>query len=160
MEPGVGIAQQIAELRGLSVPALVARYEALYGKPPRIKNKEWLWKRCAWQLQEQAFGGLSGAAKARLEELISEIKLPEEEKRRSVAGKLAPSRAARSEGLKVGTTLVRQWHGRQVSLTVVDGGYELDGVLHKSLSAAAAALTGSHWNGRLFWGLTARKRSR
>ncbi len=160
MEPGVEIAQQIAELRGLSVPALVARYEALFGKPPRVRNREFLWKRCAWKLQEEAFGGLSGAAKARLEELIAEIKLPAEESRRGVAAKLTPSRAARFEGLKVGTTLVREWHGQQILLMVVEAGFELDGVVHKSLSAAAKALTGAHWNGRLFWNLTARKRPR
>ncbi len=154
------VAEEIAQLRQLDVRALVAKYTAAFGREPRVRNKEFLWKRICWKIQEQRFGGLSGAAKARLEELIAEIKLPAVEDRRTVTGKLTPSRAARSEGLKVGTTLVREWHGKQISLKVVDGGLELDGVVHKSLSAAAKALTKSHWNGRLFWGLTARKRPR
>ncbi len=160
MEPGVDLTKQITELRGLSMPALVARYEALFGKPPRVKNREFLWKRICWKIQEERFGGLSGAAKARLEELIAEIKLPAEESRRGVSGKLTPSRAARSEGLKVGTSLVREWHGQQISLKVVEGGFELDGVVHNSLSAAAKAVTGSHWNGKLFFGLVGRKRAK
>jgi len=159
MNDEIPLAQDIAELRKLGVPALVARYQGVYGKPPRVKNREWLWKRIAWKLQEQRLGGLSGVAKARLEELIAEIKLPPTESRRSVAGKLAPPRGANAETLKVGTVLTREWHGRQVCLKVVDGGFELDGVVHKSLSAAAKALTGAHWNGRLFWGLVERKKA-
>jgi hypothetical protein len=41
---------------------------------------------------------------------------------------------------------------------VVEDGFEYDGKVHKSLSAVAKAITGAHWNGRLFFGLTARQR--
>ncbi len=33
------------------------------------------------------------------------------------------------------------------------GKYELDGVFYTSLSAAAFAITGTHWNGKLFFGV-------
>ena len=49
--------------------------------------------------------------------------------------------------------IARQWRGRVLRLTVLDDGFELDGVVHKSLSAAAQAVTGAKWNGPLFWGL-------
>ena len=76
----------------------------------------------------------------------------------AATGKVAKPRKAK--GPSVGTTLVRTWRGRQYQLRVLETGFELEGVLHKSLSAAAAALTGQHWNGRLFWGLVSRRKVR
>ena len=143
------IAKEIEALREMPIPELVARYEELFGRPPRSKNREHVWKRCAWKLQEQRLGGLSRTAKERLEELIGEIDLPLTEKQRTVAGTLKRSR--RPSDPPVGTTLVRSWHGQEIQVKVVEGGYEHDGVVHKTLTAAAMAITGSHWNGHLFF---------
>ncbi len=152
------IAKEIMELRELKVPELLRRYEEVFGKSPRIKRREWLWRRIAWKIQENRFGGLSVVAKHRLEELISEIDLPLAESQRSVSGAF---RKPRKPGEPpIGTTLLRQWHGRQIEVRVVDEGYELDGVVFRSLSALAEAVTGAHWSGRLFFGLTKRKRRR
>jgi hypothetical protein len=68
--------EEIEALRRAPVPELVARYQEVWGKPPRVKHREWLWKKIAWKIQEQRFGGLSGVAKRRLEELIAESDLP------------------------------------------------------------------------------------
>ena len=67
---------EIRELRAMPVPELVARYEAAFGKPPRTKHREHLWRRIAWKIQEQRFGGLSSTAKGRLDELIAELDVP------------------------------------------------------------------------------------
>ena len=67
---------EIDALRKLSTTQLANRYVELFGKPLRVKNREWLWKRCAWKLQEQRYGGLSAVAKQRLEVLVAEIELP------------------------------------------------------------------------------------
>jgi hypothetical protein len=152
------IAKEIEALRQLAIPDLVLRYEELFGRPPRSKNREHMWKRCAWKLQEQRLGGLSRAAKDRLEQLIGEIDLPLTEARRTVAGALKC--LAKPGDPPVGTILTRSWHGKEIQVKVVDGGFEYNGLVHKTLSAAAQAITGSHWNGRLFFGLAERKRTR
>ena len=147
------VAQEIAELRGLPVPELVVRYEAVYGKPPRVKHREWLWRRVAWKIQEQRFGGLSGAAKKKLDELIAELDVPlVTEQRESTK----PEHRVNGEP-QVGTTLVRVWRDREILATRTEEGWECDGVVYRSLTAAAQAITGSHWNGKLFFGLTKRK---
>jgi len=146
------IAQEIQELRTMAVPDLVARYEEAFGKPPRIKNKDWLWRRIAWKVQEQRFGGLPGAARRALNALMAEIKLPVKANQNVVTGRVGASHA----GLAVGTSLVREWHGREYRVRVVDGGFELDGVVHKSLSAVAKAITAQAWNGPLFFRLRKR----
>ena len=69
------ISREIDALRKLPVPELVERYRELWDKEPRCRNREHLWKRCAWRLQEIRLGGLSGVAKDKLEQLISELDL-------------------------------------------------------------------------------------
>lgn len=147
------IATEIEELRAMDVPALVVKYEELFGKKPRARHRTHLWRRCAWKLQEQRLGGLSNVAKTRLEELIGQIDLP--------LGEAAPPPSVRGSigrggDPPIGTTLSREWHGTEVSVRRTESGWEVDGVTHRSLSAAAKAVTGSHWNGRLFWGLSKR----
>jgi hypothetical protein len=144
------MATVIAELRALDVPSLVERYEAAFGTRPRVKHREWLWRRIAWQLQAQRYGGLSTVAKRRLDELIAELDVPLERGRRAT-GKLA-----RQNGEpRLGTTLTREWKGREVAATRVESGWECGGVVHGSLSAVAKAVTGSHWSGPAFFGLNA-----
>jgi Protein of unknown function (DUF2924) len=146
------ISEEIAELRAMDVPSLVARYEAVFGRAPRVKHREWLWKRIAWKIQEKRFGGLSEVAKRRLDELIAEIDLPLGEATRTVTGRLAS--AAKRCQPAVGTTITREWRGREICVRVLENGFEHDGVVYRSLSAVACAITQSHWNGRLFFGLS------
>ena len=138
----------------MTVPDLVDRYTELFGKPPRVKHREHLWKRCAWKIQERKFGGLSELAKRRLEELISEIDLPLTDNHRTISGVLKEPRRANTP--PVGTTLFRLYKGREIRVAVVENGFEWKDVHYRSLSAVAKAITGSHWNGRLFFQLTKR----
>ena len=52
-----------------------------------------------------------------------------------------------------GTRLIREWQGVEHTATVLDDGFEYQGRRYKSLSAVARAITGTRWNGPLFWGL-------
>ncbi len=151
------IADEIEDLRRMDVAVLVVRYRELFGKEPRVRNREHLWKRCAWRLQEQRLGGLSGAAKDRLDELIASIEIPKAEAERTVAGKLKKSR--KPDEPPVGSVLTRIWRGTTIEVKVVEGGYEYEGVPYKSLSAVAFASTSCKWNGRLFFNLVERRRS-
>ncbi len=49
---------------------------------------------------------------------------------------------------------MRDWHGTGHTVTVLDKGFEYDGRAWRSLSAIAKAITGAHWNGPRFFGLT------
>ena len=150
------IADEIQELRGMPVPELVNRYEAAFGKPPRVKHKDWLWRRVAWKIQEQRFGGLSSVAKRRLDELIADLDVPLTGDRtvRSKLGRQKPGDPA------LGTTLTRTWRGREIQATRTEEGWECGGVPYRSLSAVAKAVTGSHASGPAWFGMTERKRAR
>ncbi len=146
------IPEEIAELRALDMPSLVARYGTVFGRPPRVKHREFLWRRIAWKIQEQRFGGLSDTARRRLDELIAEIDLPIGEATRTVTGRLVSASKPRQPA--IGTMITRDWRGQQIAVRVVENGFEWNGVPYRSLSAVAKAVTGTHWNGRLFFGLS------
>ena len=55
-----------------------------------------------------------------------------------------------------GTRLMREYQGVQHSVTVTGDGYEYQGRPYRSLSAIARAITGTRWNGLLFFGLRSR----
>lgn len=145
------VADEIAELRAMDVASLVERYEALFGREPRTKNRDHLWRRCAWKLQERRFGGLSTVAKRRLEELAGEVELPIETPVREIVRK--------NGDVAVGTVLTREWRGQRVEVRVLGEGFEWNGVVYRSLSAVACAVTNQHWSGALFFGLRQRKRA-
>jgi hypothetical protein len=133
------VVAELVALRALTLDDLAARYEQEIGRPPRVRNRDAMFRRLAYAVQERRTGGLPNVARARLEQLIGEIELPA----------TAPTRTR--DGLAVGTVLTRVWRDRTLVLRVTDAGFECDGTVYASLSAAANAITNSRWNGKLFW---------
>jgi hypothetical protein len=58
--------------------------------------------------------------------------------------------------LKAGTTLVRQWRGQAHIILVREDGFEYEGQRYRSLTIIAERITGAHWSGPRFFGLTKR----
>ena len=56
--------------------------------------------------------------------------------------------------LTIGTRLVRDWHGVGHTVTVLQDGFEYNGKQWRSLTAIAKAISGSHYSGPRFFGLT------
>ncbi len=54
-----------------------------------------------------------------------------------------------------GTRLVREWQGVEHHVTVLVDGFEYQERTYRSLSPIARAITGTNWNGPLFFGLRA-----
>ena len=158
---------EIERLRGMTVAQLRVEWERLYGETTRSRNRDFLWKRLAWRVQEIANGGLSDAAKTRLRELAPvTLQFTRAQRPRGFDPDAAPPPAPRSTAKPVrdtrlpasGSVITRKWRGRDLRLVVRDDGFEVDGVVYGSLSEAARGVTGQRWNGPLFWGLRERKR--
>lgn len=150
----------VAELRALTTPELVARYEAAYGRPPRSRSRPWLWKRIAWKVQEGRSGGLSTVARRNLDALMTAIDWPPA----GTEGHRDAQRDVRTardrDDLPIGSVLVREWRGRTLRVQVLDDGYEHDGTKYRTLSAAAKAISGTHCSGPAFFGLTGRRKAK
>lgn len=79
----------------------------------------------------------------------------------ALAGELEKGALSFDPGLvlKTGTTLVRQWRGQTHTVLVRDDGFEYDGRHYRSLTEIAEQITGAHWSGPRFFGLTRRARA-
>jgi hypothetical protein len=67
----------------------------------------------------------------------------------------------RSRRLPVaGSVLRRRYQERMVEVKVLAEGFEYEGQRYESLSAVARAITGTRWNGLLFFGLTQRRKAK
>jgi hypothetical protein len=58
--------------------------------------------------------------------------------------------------LKIGTTLVRRWRGHAHTVLVREDGFEYEGQRYCSLTVIDERITGAHWSGPRFFGLTKR----
>ncbi len=134
---------QLAALPSKTTPELKQLWRDLYDREPPPYNKPFLVKRLAYRIQELAYGGLSARAEAKLTALI-------EEEDRRVKGKQLVRKGERPI---TGTRLIREWQGVEHCATVIDDGFEYQGRRYKSLSAIARAVTGTRWNGPLWFGL-------
>ena len=61
--------------------------------------------------------------------------------------------------VSAGTHLVREWNGRTYQVEVLDNGYRFDGKTYPSLTTIAKRITGTHWSGPRFFGLTPKRKA-
>jgi hypothetical protein len=147
---------QLAALERMSVAQLAEKYRELYGEPTQSRNKDYLRKRLAWRIQELAEGGLPQRALAKIAELGDE--LPERWRMRQAA--LQPSAPAAAPASQrdprlppPGSVLTRLYQGVEHQVTVREEDFEYQGESFKTLSRIARRITGTAWNGFLFFGL-------
>ncbi len=140
------VLRQLATLETLSLEQLHEQWRDLYGGEPPGYKRQFLIKRLAYRIQELFYGGLSEAAKARLRHVAQGDPVARVESR--VAGN--PRNKA---DILPGTRFVRIWKDRRHEVLAHQSGFEYEGRMFRSLSAVAREITGTRWNGRLFFGL-------
>jgi hypothetical protein len=145
------MAAEIQELRRKTVPELRAVWRRVFGTETRNRNKDYLWRRIAARLQEQAEGGLSESARARLEVLLLREPL---RVRRPLLPVPLPVGKQRDPRLPApGRVLLREFAGRTHRVAVLDDGFEYEDKRYESLSSVAREIAGSRWNGFRFFGI-------
>jgi hypothetical protein len=134
------LARELAGLAHLDENGLNNHFRRLYGvEPPTRLRRPLLIRAVAYRLQETALGGLKPSAR----QLLAGF---DARGRRS-------TQVRHERKIKPGTTLLREWHGVQHRLTVLEGGVQFGGKRYRSLSEVARKITGSHRSGPLFFGL-------
>ena len=164
------VSRQVADLEQMSVGQLRERYAEVFGEAARSGNRQWLLRRVAWRIQALAEGDLASRAneqaRRRAGELACDADLRLRPPDRPIApayanGGIASARLPIHRDERVpppGTVLTRQFKGRVHRVAILPHGFEYDGEVYRSLSAVAHTITGSHWNGMLFFGLTKNRR--
>lgn len=138
----------LADLKDLERGDLLTLWAKAYGSPPfKGARRGTLLRGVSYAEQAKREGGLAKRTKHKL------IKL--------ATGKTASGptscKSASSSSLpktQLGTELVREWNGKTYTVHVTDKGCVLNGVTYGSLSAVAKAITGAHWSGPRFFGVS------
>jgi hypothetical protein len=69
------VSDEIEQLRTLKTVALKIKYQQVFGEPSRSLNRQFLFRRIAWQLQALAEGDLSERARRRALDLADDVAL-------------------------------------------------------------------------------------
>ncbi len=129
-------------LEKLTLEDLRSKWSAAWGIAHHHRiGRTMLLKSLEYKIREQETGGLSHEQRQRLEQLIKSYK------------RNPNCFDEHSSVLKPGTRLVRHWNGTRYSVLVQNSGYEYKGKNYGSLSQIASDITGTRWNGWVFFGL-------
>ena len=138
------ILKEYALLNTMTITQLLVEWKKVYDRPPQAPgNKVYLINQIIYRIQELTYGGLTRKTIDRLEALA--------ERQETSQHKL--------DRLAVGTRLVREVKGVEHHVTVSAEGYEYQGAMYKSLSGVAFAITGTRWNGPVFFGVGSKEKS-
>ena len=116
-------------------------HELIGGLPPKNLSLPFLRRALAFEMQCKVLG----------EPKINTVA----DLQRIAGGQSA--RASTGARLQPGARLVREWQGRTWTVEVIEGGFLLGGERFDSLSGIAKKITGAHWSGPRFFGLTRAK---
>ena len=141
---GDSIETEIGKLTDLDLDALRTRWRNLFGrKAPENLPKALLAKVIAYRRQAEVLGDLEPRILQMLRRIQNEI---------SGSAEKPPSPITRPT-LPSGTMLLREWNGQMHRVTVMQDGFAWNGIVYPSLSRIAREITGTNWNGFIFFGL-------
>jgi len=145
-KPVKTLENQLDELKQLKPQELRKRWQTLFGSnPPSRIRSSLMVQAIARRMQEKAFGTLKPSTQRLLQKVAQDAgadsKVP-------TTGKKAQPR--------VGTVLVREWHGTKHQVRVLKDGFVYRSKRYGSLSQIARTITGTQWSGPLFFGLKSR----
>ena len=137
------------EEQSQSLQDLREKWAELWGIKPHFRiGRALLERSLEFKIRERAGHGLTEAQHARLDQLIR-------------AYKRNPLCFEESDvGIKPGTKLVKIWNDERHIVTILPAGFEYRGAVYNSLSTVAYKITGTRWNGWVFFHLKKRKPSK
>jgi hypothetical protein len=145
--PPADVLGRLAALKTTATPDLKQQWRELFAAEPPPYNRRFLESRLAYRIQELAYGGLKPETIQRLEALGEQLD----------GGNPVLRRIRGDDKPITGTRLIREYQGVEHSVIVLHDGYEYQGRPYQSLSSIARTITGTRWNGWLFFGLKNRR---
>lgn len=138
---------RLAALKTQPIVNLKQQWRDLFQTEPPPYNRRFLEHRLAYRIQELAYGGLKLETIKKLKAIAEDLD----------GGNPARRRQPAKDRPIAGTRLIREYQSIEHCVTVRDEDFEYQGRPYKSLSAIARAITGTRWNGLLFFGLKNRQ---
>jgi len=157
-ERTAGLVAELARIQGLSTGQLRTEFERLSGRPTGSWNRTWLVRKVSWLAQEAARQASDGVG---LPTLVAEVRdVPRSPNLDSPI--LVTGRGVRDPQLpRPGTEIAKVYRGLRLTVRVLEGAYQWNGQIYRSLTAIAKAVSGQPFiNGKLFFGVTKRHRGK
>jgi hypothetical protein len=149
----LSVNRAIEQLRNRKLAVLKKKYREVFREAPRSLNKHFLFRRIAWQLQANAEIADDADLGTRAPNRFAASPAPT-----VTAAPLDRSHPQRDWRLPAaGTFLTRHLGNHDIVIKVLEQGFEYQSRSYRSLSAIAREVTGTRWNGFLFFGLTDRR---
>ena len=137
----VSMNDRIDELKLLSKKDLESKYfENIGFLAPDGYTKSYLIKEIIWQ---EKYNQLPADLQSRINNLVAEY-----EKTKSVDIK-----KVKKFEVSIGTKFIREFKGEKHEVTAIENGFKYKEKTYKTLSAIANVITGTHWNGKKFFGV-------
>lgn len=163
------VQRQIGRVEDMTVQQLRDRYREVFDEDTRSRNRQYLIKKITWRIQELAEGGLSELARRKIAELSRNAPI----RRRLLAlaptaetpvATPAPERAPGASPIAPatpkerdprlpppGTVIRKMYNDIAHDVRLLGDGAEYLRKKYGSLSGVARAITGTNWNGFLFF---------
>lgn len=136
------LADEIARLRTMTPAELRTEWQAITGGTAPNLGTALLRRLLAQRLQEKKLGGLPAM-------VVRELEL--------ASGAVPPTPSTRTRvSISPGARLIREWNGRTIAVLTTEGGFVWEEREYRSLTQIARVVTGAHWSGPRFFGLTGR----
>lgn len=156
------LTERLDHLDALERRDLLTLWQKAYDAPPfKGARRGTLLRGISYADQAKAHGGLKAKTKRKLLKIAqnaSSVVSPE--RSRSVKAEQTQEPVvlvdikAPLPSLQLGSQVVREWNGKAYTVHATDHGFVLNGVTYTSLSAVAKAITGAHWSGPRFFGVS------
>lgn len=131
----------VQDLESMDRAALIAAWSKIFNDPPpKSLSRAFLRRFLAIEIQTRRLGGMSTRTRKVLEKPASE------------------TQSTSTPKLRQGGRLLREWNGVTHVVEVEADGYRWRGETWRSLSAIAREITGAHWSGPRFFGLTGKQK--
>ncbi len=128
-------------LQNLTIKELQSMYfEYFNDEVPIGLTKSFLIKDILWKLE---FGENSDILQKRIDKLVSEYS----------KSKSVNINKVKQFGVTAGTKFIREFKGEKHEVIAIENGFKYKNKTYKSLSAIANVITGTHWNGKKFFGV-------
>jgi hypothetical protein len=130
-------------LKILSRTELAALWQKTFkSELPSHIHKSYVIKYLVWQSE---MGGLDSVTEKRIDKMVAKFEAAD--------GIYIGQVPTPKLNLSSGTKLIREFKGRKHEVLVLERGFEYKGEVYKSLSAIANKITGTRWNGKVFFGI-------
>jgi hypothetical protein len=134
----------LTAVASLTLPGLREAWKRRWGEAPKFRSRDLMSRAMAYRLQVEASAPLPAARRRQLAELAMRF---QNDRRFTPAPVLQ---------LKPGSAIVREWGGVRHEVVATDTGFAYAGEAFSSLSKVARRITGTAWNGQVFFGLKPR----